>query len=140
MMTALHRVSGTLINNLLLSQYKDGGRGPHFYDCWGLTRWARHVLFNKPLLPSYGHIGANDKRSLTAALHEVAVGFSESIAVSGAIVTAWRHDHVCTHIALVVIHDNQQLAILETNQSTGPRLVSISDFESDHTTVRYYND
>jgi cell wall-associated NlpC family hydrolase len=140
MMTYLHQVSGTLINQFLFSQYKDGGRGPHFYDCWGLTRYARHVLFNKPLLPSYGHIAANDKRSLTKALYEVATGFNDGAAIAGSIATAWRHDIICTHVALVVTHDNQQLAILETNQSTGPRLVAIRDFESTFPLVRYYND
>lgn len=133
--------SNTFLNELLITaKYKDGGRGPLFYDCWGLTRYARSELYNLPLLPSYGHISADDKRKLTKACAEVIRShvFEWCDPWPSAIATVWQGG-ACTHIALVIEREGQ-LAVLEINKGSGIRIVALDEFQRLYSDVRFYND
>jgi hypothetical protein len=136
-----HPDLSTLINQLMITaQYKDGGRGPRFFDCWGLTRYARSLIFDSDMLPSYGHISADDKHRLTLACAEVIrkQRFSTCEAVPGAIATVWKNG-VCNHIGLVFEKDDRK-AVLEINKGSGIRAPFLDDFERLYADVRYYND
>lgn len=129
-----------MINKYLFTRYKKYGRGPDEFDCWGIVRTARAELFGKDLLPSYAEIDPQDKRALTQACEQVRVDhvFNESVAVAGAIATAWRA-RVCVHVGLVVEADGR-LWVLETDVETGPCLTRIDQFEQRYTKVIYYDD
>lgn len=141
MIPSLLQDSNTFLNDLLITAtYKDGGRGPCLFDCWGLTRFARSELYNTALLPSYGHISAEDKRKLTRACAEVIKEcvFEQSDAHAGSIATVWKQG-ACIHIALVIEKEGR-LAVLEINEKTGIRTPYIEEFERLHSDIRYFND
>lgn len=125
------------MDKYLGATYKDGGRGPVEYDCWGLVRDARSELFGKPLLPSYGSIPATQKAALTQAAKREAKAFHRSKAEPGAIVTCWR-GQLCLHVALIVNVDGRIMA-LEIDEK-GPRLSSVRRLESQFQKVIYFND
>jgi len=127
------------VNHYLQTTYADDGRGPHAFNCWGLTRSARHTLFGKPLLPSYDDIDPDDKPALTDACKAVrGTGFHEVSPRPGAIATGWR-GQCCVHIGLVVQSDGR-LWVLETRRKVGPTLTGIPKFERRFTKVVYYDD
>jgi len=126
------------INNYLLAQYKDGGRGPHEWDCWGLTRHVRHEHLGQQLLPSYGNLRNSDPKAFTKAYDAEAALMEECDAEIGAI-AAVMHGALCTHVAVVVEVDGR-LSILEINPNTGARRLSIPEFERIYLKVRYHHD
>lgn len=126
-----------MLNAYLASTYRDGGRGPEVYDCWGLTRTARHELFGLPLLPSYGAIAADDKRALTEACVREAEHFNEGPPLEGAIATVWKRG-LCVHVGLVAALDGR-LGVLETGRRIGPRWLPVADFERHYLKVIYYS-
>ncbi|WP_375058425.1 hypothetical protein [Zobellella sp. DQSA1] len=127
------------IARYLQSRYRDGGRGPWVYDCWGLVRAGRHELYGLPLLPSYGAIDPDDKPGLTRAARAVMrAGFRPVAPAPGAIATCWR-GRLCLHVGLVIEIEGR-LEALETNRSTGPRRQRLADFEANHLQVVYYDD
>lgn len=133
-----------MMQQYLQSRFQDGGRGEAVaghrrWDCWGITRSARHELLGLPLLPSYGAIAAADKRALTRAAREVmAAGFVPVPARPGAIATCWRHG-LCQHVGLVIARDGR-LGVLDTSSSQGPRWRDLAAFELNHLKVIYYDD
>jgi ABC-type bacteriocin/lantibiotic exporter with double-glycine peptidase domain len=99
---------------------------------------VRANVFGWEWLPSFGAIEDGDKRGLTKAVLSERVKFREVAPVPGAIATVWR-GRLCTHVAVVVEIDNR-LGVLETNPSTGPRWLSVADFERNYMKVIYYHD
>ncbi len=124
------------LNTYLSSQYLDGGRGDGFYDCWGLVREVRHLAFGKSLLPSYGAINANDKKSLTNAANYEKRQLSKIKAKPGAIATCWR-GQLCLHVGIVV--ENNGLFIMDISETKGCRAIRLSDFEQEFLKVEYYD-
>lgn len=128
-----------MIERYLQSSYKEGGRGPMEFDCWGLVRLARHQLYGLPLLPSFGAICPDDKNSLTrAAQHTISQHLQPSRAMPGAIASCWR-GRLCLHVGLVVVLDGR-LGVLEIDKRISPHWQRLSDFESRHLRVEYYHD
>ena len=70
--------------------YKDGGRGPREWDCWGLSRHLRHELYGRQLLSSWGEIRADNYRQMTGAYGEALPVLLECTPCPGALALAWR--------------------------------------------------
>ena len=128
-----------MIQRYFTASYKEGGRGPKEFDCWGMTRAARHELYGLPLLPSYGAVDPDNKLELTRAAHHC---FNNHIKKAspkpGSIVTCWR-GKLCLHIALVV-ELNGRLGVFEIDKGISPHWQLLSDFESRFLKVEYYDD
>ena len=102
-------------------------------------RELRVELFDLPLLPLYGGINADDKRSLTKAASETISGHLKECDVRiGAIAACYRVS-LCVHVGIVVEIDGK-LHIAEIGNKTGFRILSIERFEASYTKVRYYID
>lgn len=127
------------IDDLLKTRYVKYGRGPDAYDCWGLSRVGRVELFRRDWLPSFVDIDPGDKERLTMAALDVrrAGAFEEVGFIPGAIATAWRA-RLCVHVGIVV-HADDRLWILETDEGTGPTLTRPSQFERRYTKVICYD-
>lgn len=131
--------SSISINHYLHARYQPGGRGPDAFDCWGLTRLARHELYGLPLLPSYGAIHPDDKASLTReAMTQVNRQFESGSPLPGSIATCWR-GRLCLHVGLVVVIDSRA-GVLEINRGGSPRWLPLQEFESNYLKVVYYHD
>lgn len=130
-----------MIEKYLSSKYKIGGRGPDFYDCWGMTREARNTLFGKPMFPDFLHV-PEDQRVQAMTKESARVirmcDLKECQATQGAVATGW-HGRLCVHIGIVVSIDGN-LRILETDTPHGPALTGIRVFENRFTKVKYFND
>ena len=112
---------------------------PPFFNCWSLVRRLRVELFGLPLLPLYGGINADDKRSLTRASKEtISEHLKECDPQLGAIAACYRVS-LCVHVGIVVEIDGR-LCIAEIGAKTGFRIVSVERFEASYTKVRYYID
>ena len=110
-----------------------------FFNCWSLVRELRVELFDLPLLPLYGGINADDKRSLTKAASETISGHLKECDMRiGAIAACYRVS-LCVHVGIVVEVDGR-LCIAEIGAKTGFRIVQVERFKASYTKVRYYID
>lgn len=128
------------LEQLLLTKYEVGGRGPTHFDCWGLVRQARADLFNRQLLPLLADAIPGNVRSITKAVDHVERGgwLQVEDCRPGAIATAWRAS-LCVHVGIVVVVDGRTM-ILETDQPTGPCLTKIATFAGRYSHIKYYDD
>ena len=128
-----------MIQHYLNSTYRRYGRGPDAYDCWGLVREARAVMFSKPLLASYGEIGGQMAREMTEAVNAtIQKHLKPADPMPGAMAMGWR-GRLCIHVGIVVEVDGRKW-VLETDSGTGPVLARIRDFEARFLKVTYYDD
>lgn len=128
-----------VIQQYLATTYRRYGRGPVEFDCWGMVRDARVRLFGKPLLASYGAVGGQDPRGMTAAVNEtIQARLKPSAPVPGSMAMGWR-GRLCVHVGLIVEVDGRKW-VLETNDGTGPKLTCLRDFERQFVKVTYYDD
>ena len=112
---------------------------PPFFNCWSLVRHLRVELFGFPLLPLYGGINADDKRSLSKAAKEtISEHLKECSLQLGAIAACYRVS-LCVHVGIVVEVDGR-LCIAEIGSKTGFRIQSVERFEASYSKVRYYID
>jgi cell wall-associated NlpC family hydrolase len=130
-----------MLDNYLMSDYLDGGRGEvvsgrRQFDCWGLVRSVRHEVFGLPLLPSYGDVAADDKRSLTRAAEIESGALTLGAAVPAAIATVWKAG-LCVHVGICVELDGR-LGVLDTGPELGAIWAAVPVFERRYLKVRYY--
>ncbi|MNO61366.1 hypothetical protein D3C76_520130 [compost metagenome] len=128
----------TWLNSYLLARYKDGGRGPHEWDCWGLARHVRHEHLGKHLLPSFGDLRNTDPKGFTRAYAAEASTMEQCAPEVGAI-AAVLHGALCVHVAVIIEVDGR-LNALEINPKTGARRLTIPEFEGAYLKVCYYRD
>lgn len=110
-----------------------------FFNCWSLVRELRVELFGLPLLPLYGGINADDKRSLTKAASETISGHLKECDMRVGAIAACYRVSLCVHVGIVVEVDGR-LCIAEIGSKTGFRIQSVERFEASYTKVRYYID
>lgn len=123
--------------------YKDGGRGPLEWDCWGLSRHLRHHLYGRRLLSSWGEIRADSYRQMTGAYGEVLPALKECAPCPGALALAWRPfagTMLLVHIGCVVEANNRLMVCDIKELFTHPRLITLADFERESHTVSYHDD
>lgn len=128
------------IEHYLRASYEDGARGPDKYDCWGLVRDARHRLFGKPLMASWGAVRNDQLDAFTAAYvtERERGGFERCDPEPGAIAAVFRGDLVY-HVALVVEADGR-LMVLEMRNRKGATLSPVEDFIRRCRRVEFYRD
>lgn len=126
------------VNKYLSCTYEDGARGPERFDCWGLTRAARHADMGKRLLPEYGSLRNTDPREFTRAYEEESSAMEACEPEPGAI-AAVMVGRICTHVALVV-DSPSGLRILEINPSRTPRCVPLRKWLREHSKVTFHRD
>lgn len=126
------------LNDLMASTYKDGGRGPVEFDCWGIVRTARHELYGLPLLPSWGEITRHHVKAFSEAATDTAKTLTECRPKPGAIAAVFRAN-LCTHVGLVVEVEGQ-LRVLSTSMVKGAYLSRVRDFEARGYRVVYYSE
>ncbi|KAB0489637.1 hypothetical protein [Pseudomonas vancouverensis] len=127
-----------MLTKYLLAPYKDGGRGPAAFDCWGLCIAVRHEVFGLPLLPELGGVGRSKPRECTQAYRMLSQVMEVCEPEPGAIAAVFRGE-LCIHVG-VVINADDRLAVLETNPGAGARWLRISDFNATYLKVVYYRD
>ena len=129
----------TWIDHYLHATYQDGARGPDRYDCWGLVREVRHVIYGKRLLPSWGDVRNTQPAEFTRAYRAEAAAMEECAPEVGAIAACFRGS-LCLHVA-VVVDLGEGLRVLEIrNAKTSARLLRLTDFERHYARVIYYRD
>jgi len=129
----------TWIDHYLRATYQDGARGPDRYDCWGLVREVRHVIYGKRLLPSWGGVRNTQPAEFTRAYRAEAALMEECAPEVGAIAACFRGS-LCLHVA-VVVDIGEGLRVLEIrNAKTSARLLRLTDFERHYARVIYYRD
>lgn len=129
-----------ILADFLKTKYVAGGRGPVEFDCWGMTRTAKHALFGGALMPTCAAARPGLLPVITRTVAAVAneCGMHVAGPAPGHVATAWR-GRVCVHVGLVVKTDTG-LRILETDEPTGPCLTRIRNFEERYSKVIYYAD
>ena len=131
----------TTLADFLKTRFMRNARGPDVYDCWGLVIAARAALFRCAPLPPMDGVRSGDVRGMTRAVEQVAaLNALRPVAAPrpGAIATAWRGS-LCPHVGLVVEADGQ-LRVLDTDETTGPRLMSVRRFCARFARVVFYDD
>lgn len=126
------------ITEYLRCIYKDGGRGPNFYDCWGLVREARNKYLGLQLLSSYGDLRNNNPRAFTKAYRNQSALMEKCEPEHGAVAAVMSGD-ICIHVALV-IKNADELFILEINPIRSVRFMPLTDWEREHFLVTYHRD
>lgn len=135
------------ITRFLFARYRDGARGEGGeYDCWGMTREARSVLYGRPMLPSFGGEYRRDAAGFTGHYEAQARHMQEINTPQAGCIAAVLRGRLCLHVALVV-HDigrtGMGLHVLEINPEVGARIVPLSRFASEHKhprIIKYYDD
>lgn len=118
--------------------YRDGGRGPIQFDCWGLVRHVRHFELGFRLLPEYGSLRNTQPKEFTKAYRGESSQMVECEPCHGAIAGVLI-GNVCVHVGLVVESEGR-LKVLEVNPDRGCRLTLLHKWQRDHNTVTFHND
>lgn len=126
-----------MLKHYLSAPYRDGGRGPIAFDCWGLCIAVRHQLLGLPLLPSLGAVGKDRLRENTHAYHDLKQGMETCPPEVGAIAAVFC-GALCLHVG-VVVESEGRLKVLDTNPG-GACLRTTGEFEAAHPKVVYYRD
>lgn len=126
------------LNDYMKSQYVDAGREYPFLDCYGLARLVRHDVYGKSLLPLLDGHGGLDKvqqsRDVRQYINLMTLVDSKPV---GSLAFAYRR-RLCEHIGVVVKTGGKRM-VMDTNQSTGTRIMSIPSFEMQFRKVLYYD-
>ena len=126
------------LNKYIGIPYKDYGRGPDSYDCWGLVCMVASEMFNHHL-PPFVEVNPDDKKSITRAAQQLVL--SKSLIVTptpcpGAI-AAGCYGGVFIHVGIVVEADGR-MWVLETDTDTNSRLLTLDKFAQLFERVEYY--
>lgn len=125
------------INALLTIPYVEYGRETSGADCWGLVRIVREQLRGN-VLPSFGGIGAANRREMTDVANGFCAEFAERAEPQpGAIAFVW-HGRLCVHVG-IVIEAEGALAVLETTRASGVRWVRLREYNLWHPRVTYHD-
>lgn len=128
-----------LLDTYIDTEYQDGARGPHVFDCWGLTR---DILLKggipKNIVPSFGQCRAANKQQMTKHYHDIKHFYSPESQPREASIVAAKCGRLLVHVGFVV-PDGSQLAVLHTTQQFGGHTTPIHFFERQYSKVEYYH-
>lgn len=125
------------IHQLLAVPYVDRGRTLEGMDCWGQLLWARAAM-GLPALPDIGPVSRAEPIEMQRQCGKVSATLEEGPAAVGAVAAVFRGT-LFVHVGVVVEIDGR-LAVLETNEGSGPRWKSVPDFVDTYYKVIFYRD
>lgn len=125
------------IHALLKVPYVDRGRTMQGLDCWGQLLEARRAL-GMPELPDIGPISRAEPIAMQREYGKVSSQLIECEPRPGAIAAVFRGT-LFVHVG-VVLEIDDRLAVLETNEGTGPRWLRVPDFIDTYYKVIFYCD
>jgi hypothetical protein len=127
----------TWVNHYLAATYRDGGRGPYEYDCFGLTREVLNERCGWPLMPAFGALRHSDPKGMTVAQRDTVASMRICDPAHGVLACVFR-GVLMVHVAVIIELDGA-LAALEINPKQGARWSRIPDFERQYLRVVYYD-
>lgn len=125
------------IHALLTVPYLDRGRTMEGLDCWGQLLLVRRAM-GLPELPSIGPVSRAEPLEMQHQYRRVQATLEACLPQPGAIAAVFRGT-AFVHVGVVVEIDGR-LAVLETNQGSGPRWKSVADFVDTYYKVIFYRD
>jgi len=127
------------LNGYLMTSYKQGARGPHQFDCWGLVRdiLLNHYHVPDDHIPAFGHV-PDRKEELTKCKAQIEHYFRKVSPVEGAIACHVRRG-ILFHVG-VVVPFNGGLAVLHTSNKWGPSIDSLTKFNKLNAAEYYQHD
>lgn len=126
------------LNDYMVSKYVDAGRIWPDLDCYGLARLVRHDVYGKSLLPMLGGHGGKDKvKQTTDVMRNIYLLDKTDNITAECLVFAFRRK-LCEHIG-VVVSLNGIRRVMDINQHTGVRIVTMSTFDKFFNRVEYYD-
>lgn len=125
------------VHKFLKVPYVDRGRTMDGLDCWGQLLLVREHL-GMPSLPDIGPVSRAEPIAMQREYGKVSSGLSECKPCIGAIAAVFRGT-LFVHVGVVLEIDGR-LAVLETNEGSGPRWMRVQDFVDTYYKVIFYND
>lgn len=117
--------------------FKDGGRGPDYFDCYGLV--AAVMLDQKGIiLPAYGEISATDLAKIGVEIERDANDYEQWLQIDrvkefDVCVMRWFGKRETGHVG-IMLDENR---VLHTENHTGPMIVPITHF-SIKSRIKYF--
>ena len=124
------------LEHYMTSRYVNGGREWPEYDCWGLVRHQFHAVHGV-WLPRYDGLDADNTLAKSRHYVQLLRQFTEQDRPVPGDVLAVVQGRACHHVG-ICIELNYELYALETDDKTGPRVVTVEQFKEDHGTVKFY--
>ncbi len=135
---ANHDLWVKLVDSYLNTQYQDGARGPHIFDCWGMLR---DILLKagtpEDIAPSFGSCSAANKVKMTRYYRDIIRFYTPETKAKEARIAAAFSGSRLDHVGFVV-PDGSQLAILHTTVRFGGHTTPVHLFEPKFSEVKYY--
>lgn len=125
------------VHEFLKVPYVDSGRTMDGLDCWGQLLLVRQQL-GMPELPDIGPVTRAEPIAMQRQYGKVSSGLTECKPCVGAIAAVFRGT-LFVHVGVVLEIDGR-LAVLETNEGSGPRWMRVQDFVDAYYKVIFYND
>ena len=125
------------IHRLLAVPYRDRGRTLEGLDCWGQLLQVRREL-GLPDLADIGPVSRAEPLEMQRQYARVSATLSPGKPCIGAIAAVFRGT-LFVHVGVVLEIDGR-LAVLETNEGSGPRWKRIPDFVDTYYKVIFYRD
>lgn len=124
------------LQHYMTSRYVNGGREWPNYDCWGLVRHA-FLTIHGISLPLYQELDADDSLRKSRHHEQLTARDLATCEPQHGAIAAVVTGRVCQHVGLCVdlLGD---IYVLETDEQTGPRVVTLDKYKEDYINVRYY--
>lgn len=125
------------IHQILAVPYVDRGRTLEGMDCWGQLLWARDAM-GLPPLPDIGPVSRAEPIEMQRQYARVSATLAPGEPCVGAVAAVFRGT-LFVHVGVVLEIDGR-LAVLETNEGSGPRWKRVPDFVDTYYKVIFYRD
>lgn len=125
------------VHEFLKVPYLDRGRTMDGLDCWGQLLLVRDQL-GMQSLPDIGPVSRAEPIAMQREYGKVSSTLVEGLPCVGAIAAVFRGT-LFVHVG-VVLEIEGRLAVLETNEGSGPRWMRVQDFVNTYYKVIFYRD
>lgn len=125
------------VHEFLKVPYLDRGRTMDGLDCWGQLLLVRDQL-GMQSLPDIGPVSRAEPIAMQREYGKVSSTLVEGPPCVGAIAAVFRGT-LFVHVG-VVLEIEGRLAVLETNEGSGPRWMRVQDFVNTYYKVIFYRD
>lgn len=118
------------------SRYVNGGRVWPNWDCYGMTRQG-FIDWYGLALPMLDGLDARSAVGKSRHHETITAAYLQPAEPAHGVLVAQVVGRVCQHVGLV-IELAGNLYVMETDEPTGPRIISLSEFVEERIYVRYY--